>query len=61
MVLADTSNPSWADALRFLPGHPATAQLMLETFQETLARLGVEPSGTDPVTGEPRFLPGDVT
>jgi hypothetical protein len=28
---------------------------MIETFRETLEQMGVAPSGTDPVTGEPAY------
>jgi hypothetical protein len=60
IALSDPSNPAWADAFRFLSGHPDTAQLMLATFRETLEQMGVEPSGTDPVTGEPGYRLEDV-
>ncbi len=60
IVLADPANPSWADAFRFLSGHPDTARFVLETFQETLEQMGVKPSGTDPVTSEPRYRLEDV-
>lgn len=59
-ALSDPSNPAWADAFGFLSGHPDTAQLMLETFRETLEQMGVEPSGIDPVTGEPGYRLEDV-
>jgi len=60
IVLADPANPSWADAFHFLSGHPDTSELVLETFQETLEQMGVKPSGTDPVTSEPRYRLEDV-
>jgi len=56
MALADPSNPAWAEAFGFLSSHPDTAETMLETFKETLAQMGVEPSGTDPVTGEAAYV-----
>jgi hypothetical protein len=59
-ALSDPSRPDWGDAFRFLAAHPETAQLMLETFQETLEQMGVEPSGTDPVTGAPAYNLADV-
>ncbi|MCG6862273.1 MAG: hypothetical protein LJE70_13510 [Chromatiaceae bacterium] len=59
-TLADPSNPRWADAFEFLSGHPDTARLMLETFQETLEQMGVEPTGVDPVTGDPAYRLKDV-
>ena len=33
---------------------------MLETFAETLAELGVAPSGVDPASGEPAYSLDDV-
>jgi|APFre7841882724_1041349.scaffolds.fasta_scaffold321296_1 hypothetical protein len=54
-TLADPSNPAWAAAFAFLSAHPETASLMIETFRETLEQMGVAPSGTDPVTGEPAY------
>jgi hypothetical protein len=60
LALADPSRPDWADAFRFLASHPQTAQLMLDTFQETLEQMGVAPSGTDPVTGAPAYSLADV-
>lgn len=59
-VPGDPSNALWADAFRFLCDHPETAREMLETFQETLAQMGVEPCGVDPATGEPGFRLEDV-
>ena len=60
MALASPGSPDWADAFAFLSRHPRTTQVMLETFRETLEQLGVEPSDTDPVTGEPAFSLADV-
>ena len=60
MALSDPSRPEWGEAFRFLSGHPDTAQLMLETFQETLEQMGIEPSDTDPVTGAPAYSLADV-
>lgn len=50
----------WGEAFRFLASQPETASLMLGTFRETLEQMGVEPSGADPVTGEPRYSLSDV-
>jgi hypothetical protein len=60
MVLASPGDPGWADAFAFLSKHPRTTQVMLETFRETLEQLGVEPTDTDPLTGEPVFGLADV-
>jgi len=60
MVLASPGSSDWADAFAFLSRHPRTTQVMLETFRETLEQLGVEPTDTDPVTGEPAFGLADV-
>jgi hypothetical protein len=60
MVLASPGSPDWADAFAFLSRHPRTARVMIETFRETLEQLGVEPTETDPVTGEPTFGLADV-
>jgi hypothetical protein len=60
LVLADPSRPDWGDAFRFLSSQPVTAQLMLETFQETLEQMGVTPSGNDPRTGAPAYSLADV-
>ncbi len=60
MALASPGSPDWADAFGFLSRHPRTTQVMLETFRETLEQMGVEPTDTDPVTGEPAFGLADV-
>lgn len=60
LVLADPTHAGWSQAFRFLCDHPDTAAVMLDTFRDTLAELGVEPSGTDPQTGEPAYNLGDV-
>lgn len=60
MVLGDPTNPKWGAAFEFLSAHPDTAALMQETFRETLEQMGVEPSGTDPVTGEPSYSMRDM-
>ncbi|MGD2082910.1 MAG: hypothetical protein PVF91_08095 [Chromatiales bacterium] len=60
MALADPRSPDWADAFSFLSGHPRTARMMVETFRETLEQMGVEPTDTDPVSGEPSFSLADV-
>jgi hypothetical protein len=59
-ALADPSSPAWGEAFGFLVSHPDTAAMMLETFSETLAQMGVEPSGTDPQTGGPAYQLRDV-
>ena len=59
-TLANPASPEWAEAFGFLAGHPDSAALMLETFRETLEQMGVEPSGTDAVTGEPKYSLADV-
>jgi hypothetical protein len=59
-ALADPSNPGWSEAFGFLASHPASAALVLDAFQATLAQMGVEPSGADPASGEPRYSPSDV-
>jgi hypothetical protein len=33
---------------------------MIETFRETLEELGIPPTGTDPVTGEPAYALADI-
>ena len=58
--LADPSSPHWYEAFGFLASHPDAATLLLEAFQDTLAQMGVEPSGVDPVTGHPRYSLSDV-
>jgi hypothetical protein len=59
-VLADPEDPRWGEAFAYLSAHPDTAQLMLETFRDTLAEMGAEAGGVDPLTGEPLYAPGDV-
>jgi hypothetical protein len=59
-ALADPTDPNWGSAFGLLSGHPGTAQFMLETFAETLAEMGVMPSGVDPATGEPAYSLDDV-
>lgn len=60
LVLANPQDPAWGEAFQLLASHPDTAELMLETFRETLRQLGVEPSGRDPQTGEPIYALDDV-
>jgi len=60
MVLAGPSNPGWGRAFRFLSSYPETAELMLETFRETLEQVGVSPSGVDLETGAPAYGLADV-
>lgn len=59
-TLANPGDPRWGAAFAFLSSHPQTAFLMIETFRETLEQLGVAPSGTDPLTGEPSFGLRDI-
>ena len=59
-ALANPGTPAWAEAFGFLARHPDSAALMLRTLRETLEQMGVEPSGTDPVTGEPGYSLADV-
>jgi hypothetical protein len=58
--LANPADPNWGAAFGLLADHPGTAQFMLETFAETLAEMGVMPSGIDPATGEPAYSLDDV-
>jgi len=60
MTLSDPSNPEWGEAFEFLMQHPDTSQLMIETFRDTMKQMGIEPSGLDPVTGEPTYTLKDV-
>ena len=60
MALATPGTPDWGAAFGYLSHHPETAEMMLETFRETLEQMGVIPSGTDPQTGEPAFSLEDV-
>ena len=60
MTLANPGSPDWADAFSFLSRHPRTLQMMIETFRETLEQMGIEPTDTDPATGEPTFGLSDV-
>lgn len=57
------SNPSssdWGAAFHFLSAHPKTAQLMLETFRDTLDQMGVTPSGNDALTGASAYSLADM-
>ena len=60
MALATPATPDWGAAFAYLSRHPETAEMMLETFRETLAHMGVAPTGTDPQTGEPAYSLEDV-
>lgn len=60
LVLSDPSSPDWLAAFAYLSQLPETARLMLETFSETLEQMGMEPSGKDPLSGEPVFTLRDV-
>lgn len=59
-VLSNPEDPAWADAFSFLAQQPETGQLMIETFRDTLADMGIEPSAKDPVTGEPTYGLADI-
>ena len=59
-TLSNPEDPRWADAFGFLAQQPETAQLVMETFRETLEQMGVEPTGRDPSTGEPSYSLADV-
>lgn len=59
-TLSDPTDPAWAEAFGFLARQPETAQLMIETFRETLEQMGVEPSGTDPAMGGPAYNLADI-
>ena len=59
-ALADPADPNWGAAFGLLAEHPGTAQFMLETFAETLADMGIMPSGVDPATGDPAYSLDDV-
>jgi len=60
MALAAPGTPEWGAAFAYLSRHPETAQMMLDTFQETLQQMGIAPTGTDPETGEPAYSLEDV-
>ena len=60
MVLSNPDDSAWGEAFAFLIRHPDTSQLMMENFRDTLEQMGVEPSGQDPVTGEPSYSLQDV-
>ena len=60
-ALANPGSPEWAHAFTFLFEHPDTYEVMLETFQDTLADMGAEPSGVDPDSGEPVYTLSDVS
>ena len=60
MALSNPGSPDWGDAFRWLSSHPETAALMQEVFRETLEQMGVEPSETDPSSGEPSYSLADV-
>jgi hypothetical protein len=59
LALADPAGGRWGEAFGFLAEHPETAALMLETFAETLAQMGVEPGAVD-AAGEPVYTLADV-
>jgi hypothetical protein len=60
-VLADEVDPSWGAAFALFASQPEKAQLMLDTFAETLEQLGVPPSGFDPASGQPAYSLDDVS
>lgn len=59
-TLADPLDPNWGSAFALLAARPETADLMIETFRETLEQMGVAPTGTDPATGQPSFALADI-
>lgn len=59
-ALSNPQDPDWMAAFSFLASHPDTEKMMLETFQDTLKEMGVEPGGLDPQTGEPVYTLTDV-
>ena len=59
-ILADPADARWAEAFGFLAAQPETAQLMRETFRDTLREMGAEAGGVDPATGEPMYTLADV-
>ena len=60
MALSNPSDPDWGDAFRWLSSNPETAALMQEVFRETLEQMGIEPSETDPLSGEPSYSLADI-
>ena len=60
LALSNTEDPDWMAAFSFFSAHPETSRLMLETFEDTLTDMGVEPGGMDPTTGEPIYTLADV-
>ena len=60
LALSNPESPQWAAAFSFLAAHPDTAEMMLETFRDTLEALGAEAGETDPLTGEPVYSLSDV-
>ena len=59
-ALSDPSSANWLAAFAYLSQHPETAELMLETFRETLEQMGIAPSGVDEQSGEPAYSLRDV-
>ena len=59
-ALANPGDPNWGATFALLANQPETAQLMLDTFAETLEQMGVVPSGVDPASGEPTYSLEDV-
>lgn len=60
MALSNPQSPDWLAAFSFLASQPETAEVIMQTFSETLEQMGIEPSGTDPGTGEPAYGLADV-
>jgi len=60
VALATPGAPDWGAAFGYLARHPETAEMMVETFRETLAQMGIAPTGTDPQTGEPAYSLEDI-
>ena len=59
-TLANPQDPNWGQAFAFLSRHPDTAAMMIETFRDTLAQMGLEASGVDSTTGQPAFSLADM-
>jgi hypothetical protein len=60
LTLSNPEDPQWAAAFSFLASHPDTAELILETFRDTLEEMGAEAGRVDPLTGEPVYSLADV-
>lgn len=60
LALSNPGDPDWMAAFSLLSAHPETSRMMLETFEDTLTDMGVEPGGVDPATGEPVYTLADI-